>query len=465
MKSIRKKIAIPLIIMILTIPAVSMLLFNTAMNLYIERSTRKELSRTISGIEALVRQQVFTGYLDKLTEGESDVAWNNLNTLRSSLRVSRLTGNIEFLMLDSENKLLFPKDLNGSFLTEKLIQKAEERLAQAEDGALVELNSGGRKYFATGKSLTGNSRDVNLIFIASRNALYRITGIINLMLLCILVIAAAAGILIALRISRELSQPIIRLSGYADRIGRGEFLSLNPDYSSKEIHELTDSMSDMSNRLKNYDNAQKAFLQNASHELRTPLMNIQGYAEGMEKGVFTDSVETAGIIREESLRLNTLVEELLTLSRIENQTYQGELITINLVDMLKEYIQRLAGYALKEGKTIELLADQENIPVKIHETLLQQALVNIVSNGIRYAHNKVSLSAISLDHYVLLRIFDDGEGIAEADLPHVFERFYKGKKGSFGLGLSIAKSAIEYMGGGITAYNDSGAVFEIILYR
>ena len=193
-------------------------------------------------------------------------------------------------------------------------------------------------------------------------------------------------------------------------------------------------MNDMSKRLTDLDKAQKLFLQNASHEIRTPLMSIQGYAEGISKGIFSDTTKSADIICEESKRLNQLVDELLTLSRIENNTDESEFYVLNLSDVMKEVVQKIEGYALREQKKINVMLPPDVIMIKANDALLSQAMINIISNG---------------------------DGIPVQDLPHIFDRFYKGKNGNFGLGLAIVKSAILSLKGSIRAYNENGAVFEI----
>jgi signal transduction histidine kinase len=177
--------------------------------------------------------------------------------------------------------------------------------------------------------------------------------------------------------------------------------------------------------------------------------------------VFPDAKKTAEIIREESRRLNHLVEQLLTLSRIENKNYHGELSCSNLCDNMKEYLQRINGYAMKEGKLIKQHFPKESYAAMIDDTLLAQAVINTLSNCVKHARGTVTAALFAEGCNAVIQISDDGDGISAEDLPHIFERFYKGKGGNFGLGLSIAKSAVEFMGGSITAYNSNGAVFEI----
>jgi signal transduction histidine kinase len=126
-------------------------------------------------------------------------------------------------------------------------------------------------------------------------------------------------------------------------------------------------------------------------------------------------------------------------------------------------VQKINGYAMKEGKALHLHIESNDIHAKFDDSLLAQAVINIASNCIKYANNEVNITLYSQDHTAIIKISDDGNGIAENDLPHIFERFYKGKKGNYGLGLSIALSAVEFMGGTIKAYNNGGAVFEVRL--
>ena len=191
-------------------------------------------------------------------------------------------------------------------------------------------------------------------------------------------------------------------------------------------------------------------------------MSIQGYAEGIENDVFSDPKEAASVIKKESLRLNKLVTELLTLSRIENHTYVHELQVYNISDLMLDYIQRVNGLLI--NRNLKLVTKfSENMYACIDEGLFSQTIINIISNAIRYAGTTITISTYleKTDGaaMVVAEIADDGEGIEEEELPHLFERFYKGKKGNFGLGLAISKSAVESMGGSLSALNRGGAVF------
>ncbi len=471
MKTIKKKIAVPFLLIIIMIPFMTMILFNAAVGVYMDRMSSEELINNAASIEILIRQQIMDGASDKIADEAFGPINGGQSSLQEDLRQAKLSllysvknMNIEFLLLSPDGKVLFPKSFNNSFLTERLINQARTELDKVKEDAVVEFRSGREKFFASWQPLTDRPDATQLIFISSGSPADRMVRVMNLILLCVTVFAVGIGSVIALIVSDSISRPISRLSGYAKRIGNNEYLNLDDDVSSDEIHELTKSMNEMSDRLKSYDAAQKSFLQNASHELRTPLMSIQGYAEGIAQGVFPDMVKTAGIICEESRRLNSLVEELLTLSRIENKNYKGELVLLNATGVVMDCVQRIRGYAIKEGKNLNLNILNETMPVEIDDALLSQAVINIISNCIKYANKEITVSLSTENQSAVIKIEDDGAGISEKDLPHIFERFYKGEKGDFGLGLSIAKSAVEFMNGKIDAYNDScGAVFTIRL--
>ena len=208
---------------------------------------------------------------------------------------------------------------------------------------------------------------------------------------------------------------------------------------------------------------QQTFFQNASHELKTPLMAIQGYAEGIQAGVM-DTGSAAEVILEESDRMTELVEELLDISKIDMGRQQLALSEMDIRELLYDSIRAVESAAAASGITIAPDFSEEPIMVKCDDTQMRRAVTNILTNGLRYAHSQLCLTCRPDKRNVIIRIQDDGDGIAEEDLPHIFERFYMGKSGKSGIGLALTKEIIHLHKGTIHAYNgDSGAVFEITL--
>ena len=206
---------------------------------------------------------------------------------------------------------------------------------------------------------------------------------------------------------------------------------------------------------------QQTFFQNASHELKTPLMAIQGYAEGIQAGVM-DTGGAADVILEESDRMTELVEELLDISKIDMGQQRPTLSETDIRELLYDSIRAVEPTVVSSGITIVPDFPEEPVMVSCDDTRLRRAVTNILSNGVRYARSELRLTCRADKRHVTIRIQDDGNGIAEADLPHIFDRFYMGRSGKSGIGLALTKEIVHLHRGTIRAYNgETGAVFEI----
>ena len=206
---------------------------------------------------------------------------------------------------------------------------------------------------------------------------------------------------------------------------------------------------------------QQTFFQNASHELKTPLMAIQGYAEGIQAGVM-DTGGAAEVILAESDRMTELVDELLDISKIDMGRQPLTLSEMDVRELLYDSIRAVEPTVVSGDIAIVPDFHEEPVMVSCDDTRLRRAVANILSNGVRYARSELRLTCRADKRHVTIRIQDDGDGIAEADLPHIFERFYMGKSGKSGIGLALTREIIHLHKGTIRAYNgDGGAVFEI----
>ena len=206
---------------------------------------------------------------------------------------------------------------------------------------------------------------------------------------------------------------------------------------------------------------QQTFFQNASHELKTPLMAIQGYAEGIQAGVM-DTASAAEVILAESDRMTELVDELLDISKIDMGRQPLTLSEMDVRELLYDSIRAVEPTAAAGG--IAIVPDFPETPVMVScdDTRLRRAVTNILSNGVRYARSELHLTCRADKRHVTIRIQDDGDGIAEEDLPYIFDRFYMGRSGKSGIGLALTKEIIHLHKGTIRAYNgETGAVFEI----
>ena len=206
---------------------------------------------------------------------------------------------------------------------------------------------------------------------------------------------------------------------------------------------------------------QQTFFQNASHELKTPLMAIQGYAEGIQAGVM-DAGGAAEVILAESDRMTELVDELLDISKIDMGRQPLTLSEMDVRELLYDGIRAVEPTVVSSGITIVPDFPEEPVMLSCDDTRLRRAVTNILSNGVRYARSELRLTCRADKRHVTIRIQDDGDGIAEEDIPHIFDRFYMGRSGKSGIGLALTKEIVHLHKGTIRAYNgDTGAVFEI----
>ncbi len=220
-------------------------------------------------------------------------------------------------------------------------------------------------------------------------------------------------------------------------------------------------------RLKELEKIRQDFVANVSHELRTPLTTIKGYVETLLDGAIHEEVafQFIKVIKRHADRLTNIVEDLLTLSKIESKEFQLKKEQISVVDLIEEVIHLLRGEAEKKKIRISTNEIPSNLLVIGDPYYLEQILINLMDNAIKYSPEggEVILSAEERPTgEVELSIKDNGVGIPKEDLTRIFERFYRVDKGrsqelgGTGLGLSIVKHLVQAHGGRVWAESQLG---------
>ena len=226
------------------------------------------------------------------------------------------------------------------------------------------------------------------------------------------------------------------------------------DNNSKisEIDELADTLNYAKNELEHTDELRRDLLANVSHDLKTPLTMIKGYAE-MIRDLNYDNEEkrnaNLNVIIEESERLNVLVEDILTLSKIQANKDTINKEEFDLVTLINNIIKRYSIYKETEGYIFEVNTPNEVI-INADKKKIEQVIYNLINNAINYTgeDNKVIINVIK-DKKIRVEIKDTGKGIKEEDLPHIWEKYYHSKKKhkrnviGTGIGLSIVKTILE----------------------
>lgn len=227
--------------------------------------------------------------------------------------------------------------------------------------------------------------------------------------------------------------------------------------------------------LRRLEQIRTEFVGNVSHELRTPLTSIKGFVETLLDGAAEEPKlreRFLKIIETETLRLQRLVDELLTLSRIENHRLDQKGAKSKVQDAYEKIRPVIEPYAAAKKISVEVEFSQDLPSVAMGIDLLSQVLLNLMENAVKYTgEGKIWLHGYQIESAIYLEFGDTGSGIPKADLPRIFERFYRVDKarsrdqGGTGLGLSIVKHIVEGAKGKITVSSKLGlgSVFLCVL--
>lgn len=230
-------------------------------------------------------------------------------------------------------------------------------------------------------------------------------------------------------------------------------------------------------KIRKLENMRKEFVANVSHELKTPLTTIQGFLETLKEGAIREpenAIKFLNIIEKHTQRLNAIIDDLLTLSRLEQDTEEKpiEKTETCLEQPIHEAIALCQAKAEEKKIHLEVQCPAE-IKARIHEALLVQAIANLIDNAIKFSppESKVRIECGEEAENVYIRVQDWGCGIEEKHLPRLFERFYRVDKGrsrqlgGTGLGLSIVKHIIQAHGGEVKVESklNQGSIFTIVL--
>ncbi len=292
------------------------------------------------------------------------------------------------------------------------------------------------------------------------------------------IVAALVAWLAGRNLTRRALDPLESVTSALRRVAAGDFQPEPLANGGRELSALTSAYNDVAHRLTastaqriEDDARMRQFIADAGHELRTPLTVIMGYLDMLRLGSITDDQTVSRIhetMRDESHRMRAVIEKLILLARLDRAPSQPAK-TIDVSAIVRSVAAELAPLA---DTRIAVDAPRAAL-VEADESELYEALKNIIDNAVKYA--PASPVDISVDdgEDVVISVADRGPGIDPADLPHVFERFYRGNhrqdaEGS-GLGLAIAKRAIERAGGTVALESAPGAgtraTIHLPLYR
>jgi two-component system sensor histidine kinase BaeS len=281
-------------------------------------------------------------------------------------------------------------------------------------------------------------------------------------------IGVAAALVLGFALTQSISAPLRNIARAARSVARGNYRQRVPATGPREVRDLAANFNRMTEEVQRSQQTLRDFLANISHELKTPLTSIRGFSEAMLDGTIDDDAgieRSAKIISDESNRVLRLVQELLDLSRIESGQVPMQQEDIDLHELF-EHVREVFALRSEESGVAVTLSVNGRAHVLGDFDRLEQVMNNILDNAFRHTPNGGSVRVACRDLQpgtLQVTVSDTGPGISANELPHLFERFYRGdnntaapRKG-YGLGLAISREIVRAHGGEIWATSEPGS--------
>ncbi len=276
-------------------------------------------------------------------------------------------------------------------------------------------------------------------------------GILRVQLVWVSVLSLALGFVLAWIISKRFGKPVAQIAASAKQIAEGNFHPELPKGFCAELDELSDTLGETASRLEKAQNARREFLANVSHDLRTPLTMIKGYAEMVKEISWSDEEKREkdlDIIMREADRLTALVNEILEFSAMQADGSVKEYEKIDLSCAVCEVIEQFAPFCEQNGYVIENKIT-DGITARADDAQIKRVIYNFIDNAVNHTDEskKIEVSLTLSYGRARFAVTDYGKGIADEDLPYIWDRYYtsrnrKNKTVVSGLGLSVAKEIL-----------------------
>jgi signal transduction histidine kinase len=279
----------------------------------------------------------------------------------------------------------------------------------------------------------------------------------NRLLLISALLLGSVAILSSIILARRLTRPISRLARAADSISRGNLHERLKITGSDELATLSHSFNQMAQTLEKQNALRKKINANFAHEMRTPLAIMQGQLEGMLDGLIPNERRVLESLLEENLRLARIVANVEELVQAEASALSLKRIRLPLKPLLESIAQRFCESGGKKNISFSIECGDE-VRVNADPERLTQILINLVTNAVKAINTEgaIRLSGAVEKGGCRIDVADTGQGIAEADLPLIFERFYRKDSDGLGLGLPIVRELVDAHGGTIEVASRPG---------
>lgn len=441
------------VILLLTVSA--WIVFLVTSRWYADITAERSTERTIQAVERMAEELYRDAPApeDRSPDKDREYSKELLKRVRQAIRNNRITGTV--LVFNSRLKQVYPADSSESAVSSRL----SSACATMIEGGQLTADKG------TSAEAGGENWKIRLYRVETENpvrAKYFIAAVrvpemgllwnyAGRLLLFIAAVTIGIAALLIWMVAAGIARPIEQLCRQAEAIGNGKSAQIEDVYSVRELEMLKNAYNRMESKLRESQREKEFFFQNISHDLRTPLASIIGYAQGIQCGVMTDCHKAAGIILSESMRMMSLTESILTLTKMDCHELKLHMAEIDLEEFLEQRLDALSGMA--GGEKLKMEPQGLQLYVRADPDLFGRIVENIISNCIRYGKHEVTVRCERDKELAVILIEDDGTGFCTEEIPRAFERFYQGKGGGFGIGLSVVQAGMEYLGGHVEIGN------------
>jgi signal transduction histidine kinase len=365
-----------------------------------------------------------------------------------------------YIRIDQDGRVIFPDD--GSLTYQAEINSLEplvDRNMSSEDAAENEASKtltdpeSGEKSFSYAIILDKDNHIV-LYLVSPLRPVTSTIEVLQNQLMIIIIIALMLAFILSFWLSTRITKPITKITKQARKLADGQYgITFPTSGQYSEINNLSETLNKASTELEKTVTLQKDLMANVSHDLRTPLTMIKSYAE-MIRDLSGDIPEKRekhlNVIIEETDRLNTLVGDMLTLSRMQAGTMKLEISDFDIKEAIQSILEPYKILEEQQGFHIIFSCREDKIMVRGDEDRIKQVISNLLTNAIKYSgkDKKVYVSVRRWNRRVHIEVRDHGVGIKPEELDHIWERYYKTSSNhartasGSGLGLSIVKEIL-----------------------
>lgn len=301
---------------------------------------------------------------------------------------------------------------------------------------------------------------------------YQFLNALNKILIIIGFLSITLSVIVGFFMAKRISRPILKMVAATKQISSGDYkVRIAETTETKELDDLIISINYLAGSLEKQEMLRRQLTTDVAHELRTPLTTVQTHIEALIEGVWEPTTERLQSCYDELTRICKLVSNLERLSKMESHNLKMNKTQVGLLDLANKIIKNFETELKNKNLSVSIMGNSSE--VSVDQDQISQVMFNLISNAVKYTQNsgEIKITISETDDSVIFSVEDNGIGIAEDEIPFIFERFYRADKsrnrntGGSGIGLAIVKAIVTDHGGSIEVESrlNKGSCFMISL--